>query len=102
MKAKGMATASRKPGEAPTKAKAKKAWGTTGGAEASAIAAGIDAKLWQDAVIWVIEQGHGLVVTRTKDNTALHLTLLMANAKEKRVCSSSEALKEALEDLEDV
>lgn len=97
-----MATANRKPGAAPTKAKAKKAWGSVPGAEASAIAAGIEAKLWQDAVIWVIEQGYGLVVTRTKDNTALHLTLLTAGMKEKRVCPNAEALREALEELEDI
>ncbi len=64
--------------------------------------AATDAKLWQDALIWVLEQGHGLVVTRTKDDTAVHLTLLTNAEKLKRICTSPDDLIEALSELEDV
>jgi len=92
----------KKPGAAPVKTKEKRRWGASNNQDASAIASGIEAKLWQDAIMWVLAEGHGLVITRTKDDTAVHLTLLSAGLKEKRICPNAESLREALEALEDV
>lgn len=97
-----MAVQSKKPGDIPVKKTKSAGWKTTKSTSAAQLIASVDPKLCQDALIWVLEQGHGLVITRTKDDTAVHLTLLAGEMKYKRICHNAETLIDALEGLEDV
>jgi hypothetical protein len=96
-----MADNRRKPGDAPSKSSRKKVWRRGPTATAADIVAEIPDKLIKDALMWCAEKRIGFVFTATKDQTAIHFTVLDGEYKEKVLCRNAEEAVEALQDLEE-